>query len=611
MHIAKKTVLTIIAGAPVGIRGNRRRGSAAVLALLASLLLIILLMATMTLTITDIEQTEDYARNKKTLQASDSGIEHGKLVMAHALSNFSMPAYKNEDDIDQYALDSGSQDPETQLSLLLETGEYFEEDIYTNEWDVTGITEAHSGGLQVAYLADATVDATGVDLPEDGDITYAHTFHYDYEIASRGTADIGAQYNQATRVRKGTFDVEVKRPSFATYGYFTHTMKNQYGDQLVFFDGENYDGPTHVNSAPPEGRAGFYGQPIFNGPFSAVQQNYEDSWLGGNADPIFNDTVAWGVDQITLPENGWSQLRAAVGDMENVDNTTEPAEGWNDYLINWMQLSDSPDTLSDGVYYSADYNEGSNLLGGILVWGDAASINFDASGTGQQKVTITMNNTDGGKFDGGHTWSFRSVGEKTYVSFDGGSETLYSGKLNGMIHTQGQVLSLGGQGSATTADIETDAEITISAIEDIYISDHLTYKTDPIANPNADNILGIFSSNGNIWLAQDAPENLNIHATMMAANTGKGVGAEGLAVDGTYDYYYPYKGSWNLLGGLIENKNQTTSVYYSNGHQTGYTWNFTYDDRFVAGAAPPYFPYVTKFQMQVQNLEATGWGRKY
>jgi hypothetical protein len=78
MNQANHNALEVNAGAAAGMRGSRRRGSAAVLALMVSLLLIILLLATMTLTITDIEQTEDYARNKKTLQASDSGIEHGK-----------------------------------------------------------------------------------------------------------------------------------------------------------------------------------------------------------------------------------------------------------------------------------------------------------------------------------------------------------------------------------------------------------------------------------------------------------------------------------------------------------------------------------------------------
>ncbi len=55
---------------------------------------------------------------------------------------------------------------------------------------------------------------------------------------------------------------------------------------------------------------------------------------------------------------------------------------------------------------------------------------------------------------------------------------------------------------------------------------------------------------------------------------------KGLAAGNGYDGNYPNKGFWNLLGGLIENKNQTTGVYYSNGTMTGYNWNFTYDERF-------------------------------
>ena len=79
----------------------------------------------------------------------------------------------------------------------------------------------------------------------------------------------------------------------------------------------------------------------------------------------------------------------------------------------------------------------------------------------------------------------------------------------------------------------------------------------------------------------------------------------------SYDYNYPNKGNWNLLGGLIENKNQTTGVFYSDGTMTGYKWNFAYDQRFLAGTAPPYFPYVTKFTVSMLGVQHTKWGRKY
>jgi hypothetical protein len=248
-------------------------------------------------------------------------------------------------------------------------------------------------------------------------------------------------------------------------------------------------------------------------------------------------------------------------------------------------------------------------MGGVLVYGDASSISLETDGV-DQFTTIAMDNSDGGEFDGAHTWVFRDTGTRTYVSLDGGEEVMYNDPLNGLIQIEGSVGSLQGDGS-TGADIQSEHEITVSATEDIYISDHLTYEVSPVDDPDATNILGIFSSAGNIWLAEDAPYNLDVHASVMASGAQKGVGAENLATGGGYDYGYPFKEDWNLLGGLIENKNQTTGVYYSDGHITGYLWDFTYDGRFAEGKAPPYFPYVTKFLMQLQNLETTGWGRKY
>jgi hypothetical protein len=590
---------------------TKRHGSTTVLALMVSMLLIVLVMATMTLSVVEVELAEDSARNAKTKQASESGVAHGNIVLAHALSGFAMPASKDPDDIDTYANDAQGQNSPANLSLLVDTGTHFSEDIVDNgEYpDAQGTTEYTTGGLHVQYLSEINVTPTGVDLPPSSSIAYEHVFHYDYEISSQGQSNLGGQYNQASRVEEGSFEVDVRRPSFATYGYFTDSMKNQYDSQLVFFDGEIYGGPTHVNSAPPEGRCGFYGQATFNGPFTAVQGSYEESWLGGNADPIFNDTVTWGVDPVDPPTNGWSQLRASVGDYDNVGDQAPPAEGWEDWLIDWMELPPEATSLSQGVYYSPDYNQSSSLMGGVLVYGDATSISLETDGS-DQFVTIAMNNSDGGEFDGAHTWAFRDTGTRTYVSFDGGEEVMYNEPLNGLIQVEGSIGALQGDGS-TGADIQSEHEITVSATEDIYISDHLTYEVSPVDDPDATNILGIFSSAGNIWLAEDAPYNLDVHASVMASGAQKGVGAENLATGGGYDYSYPYKEDWNLLGGLIENKNQTTGVYYSDGHVTGYLWDFTYDGRFAEGKAPPYFPYVTKFLMQLQNLETTGWGRKY
>jgi Tfp pilus assembly protein PilX len=597
-------------------RKRREAGSTMVLALMVTLLLMIIVVAAVTLSMADSEMVQDYARNKKSFQAADSGVAHSEVRLAHALSSWSIPPSTSPEEVDAYATDaeSGVTDGNRDISLLETTALHLNDVLPDGEArgveTTFGSTEYESGGVYVSYSAGINITPTGVTYPAADDISHQHTFHYMYTIDSRGEAAQNAQHHKATREQRGSFDVEVKRPSFATYGYFTNSMKNQFDDQLVFFDGEVYDGPTHVNSAPPNGRAGFYGSPVFNGPFTAVQDRYEDSWLGGNANPQFNDSATWGVDEIPTPENGWSQLRAAVGDYSHVEDPSLPS---NTELRSLLGLPAGAGAVDPGVYFSSNYNHGNQLLGGLFINGDVDSIQLDASGS-NQIISVTLTPTTG-QFSNGNarTWVFTTnPNGNTSVTLDGVAAGSFTGPLNGMIHVEGNINGLGGDGNVASADVESDMGLTVSATGAIYINDHITYETDPRTNADAKNILGIFSSGSNIYLAQEAPSNLQLHATVMAVGADCGVGAEGL-ISGAhaYNYNYPDKGNWNLLGGLIEDKNQTTGVYYNNGHRTGYRWNFDYDERFNHGVAPPFFPYVTRFIIEMKNKEAQSWGRKY
>lgn len=594
-----------------------RRGSTTVLALMVSLFLTLLITSTMLLTVADIDVVRDHVRNRRSFQAADSGVDHGKVVLATALSQFSLSPATDPDDVTAYADDaeSGSTTGNTDISLLVDTagedaGGYLGQLLERESVKTTNVLQDWSSGLNVQYQVAYNITPTAVDRPDPDDISKAHTFHYDYEIRSRGQAYIHAQHNKATRQEQGNFDVKVYRPSFATYAYFTDKMKNQFGDQLVFYDGEVFDGPVHVNSEPPIGRAGFYGTPVFNGHFSAVQDFYEDSWLGGNADPVFNGGVEWDVEAIELPPNGWSQFKAAVGDLDNVDNPTALT---NAEVRDLLDLPVGTDPIDQGVYFSGAYNSGGTLNGGILVNGDA-DIRLKQNGTAQV-IMITMTPNDGGYFDDDtvQTWEIQDdlATGVTKVYLDGNLQSTFTGNLNGMIHVEGNVTSLTGKNDGNTADIQRDHQLTLSVINDIHISDHITYEVDPTLDSSVDNVFGIFSAGGNIYLDKEAPADLQLHATVMAASSGHGVGAEDIVIGGAYDYNYPNKGDWDLLGGLIENQNQTTGVRYSDGHATGYKWDFTYDERFSAGVAPPYFPYVTRFLIEMKGIDAENWGRTY
>ena len=148
--------------------------------------------------------------------------------------------------------------------FCVDTGQYIDEVLPRQLTSVTGSTEyGGQSGLNVDYDVALNITPTSVDRPPAHDTSQKHTFHYAYEMDSAGSAAIGGQSNEATRRESGTFAVEVQRPNFATYGYFTQSMKNQFGSQLWFYDGEVYGGPTHVNSAPPNGQCAFWGTPTF------------------------------------------------------------------------------------------------------------------------------------------------------------------------------------------------------------------------------------------------------------------------------------------------------------------------------------------------------------
>jgi hypothetical protein len=591
---------------------RQRRGSTSILAIMVSLLLTILFTATLSLTMVDAELVHDNTRNKKAFQAADSGLVHSRRVLADALSSWNLPSATTPDDVEEYATDaeSGNTGGNQDISLIMDTGGNIDDVMPRNEITTSVTLETPLTGEvapTVGYDTSVNIWPTDVERPAAGDASKKHVFHYDWSVSSQGQADLSDQHNQATRLENGNFEIEVKRPNFATYGYFTQTMENQFNHQLWFFDGEVYDGPVHVNAGPGEGIAAFYGEPVFNGAFTAVQATYEESLLAGGANPQFNEGATWGVDQIELPANGWSQLRAACGDYANIDNGTAPTLG---DMVSMLGLGGSPTLLDKGCYFAPAYNAASTLLGGIFINGDANLVKLSTEGSLQ---VIDVNMTGTGPMAGDNWWKFKEdpASGTTAVWNNGILIDTYDQLLNGMIHVNGNIANLTGDASVTNPDVHAASEMTISATGNINIGGHITYTENPADNPGTDNILGIFSSGGNIMLRQDGPNNLEINATMMAVSANHGLGAQGIIAGGNYVYNYPNKGKLKLTGGLIENRNQTTGVYYSNGHKTGYEWDFTYDDRFLEGKAPPYFPYVTKFIMEMHGVNAEGWGRKY
>jgi len=104
-------------------RRASRRGSTTVLALMISMFLVVLVTATVALTMVEVSDIQDYSRNKKTFQAADSGVAHGKQQMTQALSAWHLSAATTPEDVTLYAEDaeSGVRTGDRDISLLKDT----------------------------------------------------------------------------------------------------------------------------------------------------------------------------------------------------------------------------------------------------------------------------------------------------------------------------------------------------------------------------------------------------------------------------------------------------------------------------------------------------------
>lgn len=262
--------------------------------------------------------------------------------------------------------------------------------------------------------------------------------------------------------------------------------------------------------------------------------------------------------------------------------------------------------------------------------------------------------------------------------------------FNGVIYTKDKISKLFGPKRTATVKLGEESlsksppaiasfmKMTIAGEQGVNIASDLTYSDTPCRNEKVidksctkkpDNILGVYSQEGNVTITTEAPVELNIHAMLMSS---KGI----VTVDDYKNSTIGNRGSVHLIGGLIESSygafgtfgkdtyykcvqwwslplievpsgtayhtykydytarryryyrystsNSETSYGCSRKEQvteelnTGYNRDFTYDSRIKDGISPPYFPTSPKWKVMnppaglrgmdrliVQNLKAS------
>jgi hypothetical protein len=285
-------------------------------------------------------------------------------------------------------------------------------------------------------------------------------------------------------------------------------------------------------------------------------------------------------------------------------------------------------TLPRGVYLPSD---GETFSGsGIYVMGDADQVQLTADPSGnRQVIKITQGNQtttividiDAGTTTvtagNGTTRTLRGV-PKDRSLVEKGNRSAAS------LYVRGDIGSLHGPGRDAKGQpipaIDSDFAVTITAGGsptgdpkrpvaggNVTLTGDLTYETpvvDPAGNPinpDAQNVLGIFASGGNINIPSDgrAPDNLTVNASMAAFSLKD---ADGNSIEGpngrpyggrvrsdVLDFYgKPFRGNFNLVGGMQSSNYDNLGVYDGQFH--GYMYRGKWDVRYDQGQSPPFYP---------------------
>jgi len=309
-----------------------------------------------------------------------------------------------------------------------------------------------------------------------------------------------------------------------------------------------------------------------------------DADRNGNKDvPNFYGGFQRGVSKIALPQNAYSQQRAAIGGDPTDTSSVSNREIRDSLHIHGGNPNDPPPT---GVYVP---NRDGGVSGGIYVQGNAKLVTLSLDSNGNQVYTIKdANNVT-------CTITLDRAHNQTIVS-GGQNPGTYSGIPRGIIYTQGEITDLKGPDRVNGVPppaIEGENQLLLVAKNDIIIQRDITYED----YDNGKNILGIYSTSGNVRIGTSAPNELCIDAFVMASSYQKVF---------TVDNYWSgnYRGQVHLRGGVVQNYYGPFGTFNTYGKLTGYGRDFRYDRR---GFEPPYYPLTRVFEVDEPIPQVIVW----
>ena len=146
---------------------------------------------------------------------------------------------------------------------------------------------------------------------------------------------------------------------------------------------------------------------------------------------------------------------------------------------------------------------------------------------------------------------------------------------------------------------EVKGSITLHSESFIEIDGDITYHTNPMVDSSSTDMLGLVSE-GEVQVDDQAhlftgQEDLTIHASVMALNDSFSVENFNVCC---------YRGTLNILGGLIQNNRGPVGTGSISNIYSGYSKNYQYDNRLKA-SIPPSFPRESVFSIVYWKDEVT------
>lgn len=396
---------------------------------------------------------------------------------------------------------------------------------------------------------------------------------------------------------------EVLLDNFAMFAYFSDNelfprdIDAGYGGKEIWFQGgDTIEGRLHSND-----RLNMAGSPTFYGTVSSAYRNpsnNDTSWQAYDKQtkPNFFGTPGFqgGVDRIELP------VFRDITEPKDSKSLQRIAAGSEEYIVDKDK--------GNGTYLP---NYGGAVTNGIWVKGDVKEMVLGTHSSGNSKIFINQAESTTPKiettiytidpalnspiFAGGKTYSSGTLVEIRNVSSNTYSYDHYDDHTNGVLFVNGEIKSL----KSTDNDGGLKGKMTIASNRDISISDDIKYNArvndpdcfvaDNGAFPDFPDSLGLVTE-GNIKILENAPNNIEINAIMMAL--------------GTSFYYEGFKSKTKdiltVYGSFIQKQRGPVGTF-SASSRTGYTKNYHFDTRMnidnpnFGQVLPPYFPTTGKY----------------